>query len=580
MGLLCCVGVFWGGCKKEKKADDSQGANKAAGRSTPPVKEALRSKAEKAFERKRYSRAVKFAFRGYLRWLRRSGGRAGRIDAYRRVLFAVMDRGAEAVVLHRCARAQTAFEDRACEQIFLQYWRRGAVEPAARGDAARLYRTICLTKKDVLERFVDACKKLPARLAAKPPLRAMLEHHMRRQCNSRSLSKGQQAVCKRMVLVFWRAARRGGKVDRFAVLAPLLVRMGGVEGWRQVLTLLAADGTAAPKRAVLERVLLQHVGARHGVILATEAFLQRLEKAQRNALIKRYTAVVRDHIPETASILAQAGMRSGRAVIDALKNSGVAEWKRLAAKLRQRVASKPLNVLHDYLSLGRERVDLRERALRLLTRHPDLFFQHVLFPLSRAPLPQRQRYRRLVARLRPKALYGGVEGRLVRSSSRMSAARICRLQLVELSSCDGPNRIGPNERGRARGKGRGKPVRCVRTALTHGDLRYRFEKVPAGPYEMFVRCGDHHRWQRIRFGGFEKRKRPDGGQAWIFRSRCLVVVQPLKTTRAVPVFIDRPWRFRRPPRGNPPARRAGGRAGKTADRPVFRPLPKRAAPVR
>jgi hypothetical protein len=526
-------------------------------------------KASRALERKRYERAVELAFRGYKRWLRRAGGRAGRIRGYREILHATVDRGKGKVVLNRCQRAKSAFEDRACERFLLEHLKRGAAVEEGREKAIGLFCAACLDKKAILSHFKDVCAQLPAGLALSEPLRAKLDELLQTRCASKDLKRAESALCKRVGFIFWKHARASGDHRRLASLVPALLRLAPSATWKRLLTDLADDSLPKSARLVFEGVFLRQAGGSGEARALAEVFLERLEPGERRSLIRRYLTVAKGKVPEAASVLAQVDFSTALEVIKEIAKSDVKGAGALAEKLSNRVSSSPLAVLREYVSIRRESSDLRKKALSLLAAHPDVVYQHVVSRIASTPLPQRNRLRRLTGELRPKALYGEVKGKLIKKKAHLMTVP-CKVQLVELSSCDVREPVGPDRAGKARGRGKGAGVRIKRTVEVDENRKYRFERLPVAPYEMFVWCPDGLGWRRVRFGGFEIGE--DGKPVW--KGRCMVTSAPLKVVRALPVHLDRPWRLDHPPPVNSSSKHGGGSGRVKPKLP-----PKRAAPL-
>jgi hypothetical protein len=220
--------------------------------------------------------------------------------------------------------------------------------------------------------------------------------------------------------------------------------------------------------------------------------------------------------------------------LDVINRVGGPEARKVARKVRV-ILTEPKDVaLKAYLKAAAEDVGLRRKAIQSLRGRRELLRAQVIARLAGADRRMRVRYRRLLKELEPESAYGSVEGRILRGSAAlMRSIHKCRVQLVERRTCDGAERAVPDGRGRKMGLASGGLKQMVKaTVSADARGRYRFSRIPAGPYDIFVKCPGYG-WRRFMFRGYVRRGRR---AQWV--TRCLLTVPPLRTVTALTLNVD------------------------------------------
>lgn len=555
--LLAWTVILSTGCEKDRTPT----AVESSGGLSP---EQELEHARQAARRGEWQRAFRMGFEGYMTWLRRTRGRAGRADRYASVVHHVLEQNGPRTLLDRCVAVRTNFEEKACNRVFVDHLRRGTSGPEARQSARRVYREACLERRP--GHLADGCAGLPLWLALDPETGPQVMGFLRKRCVGRKERPGR--LCAAVILAAWEAAFR--RVDGATIeeLGAWITSVAGHQGAVRLLYGLAdkrADVTSAVSRA-----FLQNVGTTEGLSQLANAFTDSLGPELRKMIVERYIDRLEALVPELVTVLSMAEESESAAVLDAVVRVGGPRARKLAQRVRS-VLTEPRDLaLKAYLKAAVDDPALRRKAVRSLAGRRDVLRAQVIAQLAGADFDTRTRYRRLLRELEPEAAFGSVEGRILRGAT-LDQRRLnrCRVQLVERRTCDGSERTVPDPRGRTTElSSAGSANRVTATVDVDGRGRYRFARIPAGPYDIFVKCPGLD-WRRFVFAGYVRKGR---NAEWV--NRCLLTVPSLRTVTALTLDVDvgRPVLPIAPLPGStqvgPAGARRGRRSGKSRPPPA------------
>jgi len=533
--------VFWGGvvcgCREEKSHRPEPPSKKAMGDDN--LKQAQVSLADNEYEK-----AIKLAFAGYKKWHRRAGGRAGKMHRYLRIIHEVGDNGGAEYLVNMCVLNENAHEDRLCEKIILDHLQRGAVERRGYASALSLYKWLCEERREDLLRFHDLCAKLPEGFVLMEEIKNRILKVIDERCAGEVKDISLRSMCNRFIVVLWDHACREGKDEEISVLAPRLVKQGGVWGAKRLLQELGSESVSSGRRRVLERVFLQNAGELSELNDIVEAFIMDLSRAEKRVLVKRYVSLLQNKLVETLALAAQLEeatiLRLKKSVLD-LEIEGLSK---LFANLESRLDNQPGVVLSRYLSSVGKDSKMREKVMSLLRNEPEVVQRRLVSKIAYAPLPQRDKYRLLLTELKPRALSGGVTGRVIPEGGFQNVdLTSCKIQLVEVKTCDERDPVKPERRGKKTGSGKGDGERARRITGVEDDGSFEFDDIPAGPYDAFISCRGRISWKRFRFGGYVKKSDDSDDRVW--EDRCVVTVQPMKKVAMTSLYFDYSFRQRK-----------------------------------
>jgi hypothetical protein len=335
-----------------------------------------------------------------------------------------------------------------------------------------------------------------------------------------------------MAVAVWEAAHGRGDVERIAELGPSLVRLAGNRGAVKILEGLLDKRPGVASAAL--KAFIHNVGTTEGFSQLASAFTESLDSGLQKALTGRYIDRLKRLVPELVTVLSMGDKSVALSLLDAVMRVGGPTARKVAAKVRV-ILTEPRDVaLKAYLKAAAEDPGLRRKAIKSLRGRRELLRVQVIAKLAGADRRMRVRYRHLLKELEPESAFGSVEGRVLRSTPELRRTlHKCRVQLVERRTCDGAERVFPDGRGRKVGLASGGLKRLVKaTVSADAQGRYRFSKIPAGPYDIFVKCPGLG-WRRFIFRGYVRRGRR---AQWV--TRCMLTVPPLRTVTALTLNVD------------------------------------------